>query len=102
MSKREDYAQASRDSIKRDFQRIQQQKDEKRGKRIQTINPTCFYAKFSRFFVGRLMELVKQKESDSSTGWYKFIHDADRVALNTAAGHSNLKEEYFLERPKFK
>lgn len=71
--------------------------------RICAINPVCMYAKFSRFFVGKLVVLVcKKGVGDSTTGYYQFIHDDDRKALNDAAGWSDNKKQYLLERPKLK
>ena len=71
--------------------------------RIQSINPACQYAKFSRFFVGKLVQLVeKTGVGDSTTGWYEFVFDDDRQALNEAAGWSDAKTRYLLERPKLK
>lgn len=73
------------------------------GKRISMINPTCEYARFARFFVGKLVRLIsKSGVGDSTTGWYEFIHDEDRKKLNEAGGWSDNKKMYLLERPKFK
>ena len=71
--------------------------------RIASINPVCEYIKFARYFCNKLVRLVERKGTgDSTTGWYEFVHDADRQALNQAAGWSDNKNRYFLERPKFK
>lgn len=71
--------------------------------RISSINPNCQYAKFARFFIGKLVKLVnKTGVGDSTTGWYEFVFDEDRKALNEAAGWSDRKNRYLLERPKLK
>lgn len=71
--------------------------------RISSINPNCQYAKYAKFFVGKLVKLVnKTGVGDSTTGWYEFLFDEDRKALNEAAGWSDRKNRYLLERPKFK
>lgn len=76
---------------------------EGRGFRIININPNCEYAKYARFFVGRLVRLVKKTGiGDSTTGWYQFLRDKDRLALNQAAGWSDRKREYLLENPNLK
>ena len=76
---------------------------EGRAFRITNINPVCEYAKYARFFVGRLVRLVRKTGvGDSTTGWYEFLHDKDRLALNQAAGWSENKKQYLLERPKLK
>ena len=71
--------------------------------RIQSINPACQYAKYARFFVGKLVQLEeKTGVGDSTTGWYGFVFEDDRKALNEAAGWSDAKRRYLLERPKLK
>lgn len=119
-----DYEAISRRSIKRDFypERIylNQRKTPENGNsrgiraqpdngnegnvyRIASVNMICEYAKYSRFFTGKLVRLIRSKGiGDSTTGWYEFIHDEDRVAINQAAGWSDNKREYLLERPKLK
>lgn len=77
--------------------------NEAEAKRVSSINPACMYAKYSRFFVGKLVRLVSRKGiGDSTTGYYEFVHDEDRKALNEAAGWSDNKKQYLLERPKFR
>ena len=71
--------------------------------RISSINPGCQYAKFAKYFIGKLVKLVnKTGIGDSTTGWYEFVFDEDRKALNEAAGWSDRKNRYLLERPKLK
>lgn len=48
------------------------------------------------------MLVCKKGVGDSTTGYYQFIHDDDRKALNDAAGWSDNKKQYLLERPKLK
>lgn len=80
-----------------------QEPEEGESKRVASINPICEYSKFARFFVGKLVRLISKKGvGDSTTGWYEFVHDEDRKALNEAAGWSDNKKMYLLERPKFK
>lgn len=116
-----DFEAISRRSIKRDFfsERIYIQgkkmpenektqkititsPDEGETKRISTINQACMYAKYARFFVGKLVRLVSKKGVGDSTTYYEFVHDEDRKALNQAAGWSDNKKQYLLYRPKFK
>ena len=71
--------------------------------RISSINPNCQYAKYAKYFLGKLVKLVnKTGIGDSTTGWYEFVFDEDRKALNEAAGWSDRKNRYLLERPKMK
>ena len=128
VNKKPDYGAISKRSIKRDFYseeiHIQKKKiPEKRNLpkitetekakkqeespdnpcRVASINPNCQYAKLARFFVGKLVrQVTKTGIGDSTTGWYEFVHDEDRKALNEAAGWSDRKNRYLLERPKFK
>ena len=116
--RRTDYGEISRRSIAEDFyseemygrrkitpenQNSHEINGREDGKRISMINPTCEYARFARFFVGKLVRLIsKSGVGDSTTGWYEFIHDEDRKKLNEAGGWSDNKKMYLLERPKFK
>lgn len=125
VKRRTDFEAISRHSVQRDFypERIyldKKKSPEKRNSveittpksstpiegrafRVTNINPSCEYAKYARFFVGRLVRLKhKTGVGDSTTGWYEFLHEKDRAALNQAAGWSDNKKEYLLERPKLK
>jgi hypothetical protein len=72
--------------------------------RIKSITPTCQYIKYARYIVGRQMKLNRKTGGmpGSTTGWYEFVHDEDRKALNHAAGWSDAKFEYLFENPKLK
>jgi hypothetical protein len=120
--KKVDYGSISRRSVRQDFypEKIHVPKEKAPQKRnfpeisgrvnpaekpfrIQSITPVCQYEKFSRFFVGKLVQLaVKTGVGDSTTGWYEFVFEDDRKALNEAAGWSDNKRKYLLERPKLK
>lgn len=130
VNKRPDYGAISKRSIKKDFfpEQIHVHKEKTPEKRnfekitetkkvkhleryessdapcrISSINPNCQYAKYARFFLGKLVKLVnKTGIGDSTTGWYEFVFDEDRKALNEAAGWSDRKNRYLLERPKLK
>lgn len=120
-NKRTDFGEISRRSVARDFyperiyirekkiaqnensHKITCNKPETDAKRILSINPICEYARYARYFVGKLVRLVNHSGvGDSTTGWYEFVHDEDRLALNAAAGWSENKKMYLLERPKFR
>lgn len=130
VNKRPDYGAISKRSIKKDFfpEQIHVHKEKTPEKRnfekitetkkvkhleryessdapcrISSINPNCQYAKYAKFFLGKLVKLVnKTGIGDSTTGWYEFVFDEDRKALNEAAGWSDRKNRYLLERPKLK
>ena len=130
VNKKPDYGAISKRSIKKDFfsEEIHIRKEKTQEKRnlqeitamkkvkqleqyeaadipcrISSINPGCQYAKFAKYFIGKLVKLVnKTGIGDSTTGWYEFVFDEDRKALNEAAGWSDRKNRYLLERPKLK
>lgn len=88
---------------KRNLPEITLPKEAGRVYRVININPACEYARYARFIVGKLFRLVETKGvGDSTTGWYEFVNDEERAALNKAAGWSNNKDRYFFERPKLK
>ena len=109
-----DFGAISRSSIKKDFQRVQRYPaKEKRPqieelpkinaeRRIIHISETSAYAKFARYIVGKLVRL-KEKANVGGNSWYcEFVYDDDRKALNMAAGWSDNKKLYLLDRVKFK
>lgn len=109
-----DYGEVARRSVQRDFQQrpnrpeknpkpeIQEAPTAGKESRILSINPSCQYAKLARFWVGKLVRCVESRGAGTTTGWYEFVFDDDRLALNAAAEWSDAKQRYFLERPKFK
>lgn len=115
-----DYGAISRRSVRSDFyrekiylpeqnggntgnsQKISPQPENGDVRRVVLIGPNCEYLRFSKYFVGKLMRLEERTGvKDSTTGWYSFVHDEDREALNQAAGWTT-KKRYLLVRPKFK
>lgn len=70
--------------------------------RIIHISENCSYAQYARFVVGKLVRLIEPKGNNTTSGWYEFVFDDDRRALNAAAGWSDSKKMYLFERPKFK
>lgn len=108
-----DYSAISRQSVQKDFQkqRIHPERNKSpqikdiakiKDPRIAEINEGCQYAKFARFLVGKAVKCVESKGEHTTSGWYKFIFDDDRKALNRAAGWSDNKKIYLLERPKLR
>ena len=109
-----DYGAISRQSIKRDFQielinapgpkmpQIEKMPKINQDLRIIHINENCSYSKYARFIVGKLFRLVESNGANTTTGWFEFVFDQDRKALNAAAQWSDNKKKYFFERPKFK
>lgn len=105
-----DYGMVSRLSIQRDFRdasfrrrnQIQQPDTEpKQGnniKRVLSISDKSNYAKYKRFFVGKLVRILRPAPSG---GYYvEFVRDNDRVFLNANAEWHD-KREYLLDGAKF-
>lgn len=109
---RTDYADVSRQSIRRDFQnasfrkqgrqprpRIQKPDEpETNVRRVMALSETSGYAKYRRFFIGKLVRVLRP----ALTGGYyvEFVRDEDRKYLNANAGWSD-KREYLLDGVRF-
>lgn len=95
-----DYADASKRSIKKDLIRARQEKSaDAANKRIKEVRPTSSYYKYSRYIVGRLVRITGQGLCGNVC---EFVHDEDRQALNHAAGWSDKKKEYIFDSVIFK
>lgn len=109
-----DYGAISRQSIKRDFIAMKEQPQGEKPRQIEEkpklnqdvrvihISEKCYYAKYARYIVGKLFRVIELNEGSTNTGWYEFVYDADRKALNAAASWSDSKKRYMFERPQFK
>jgi hypothetical protein len=104
-----DYDTAIRKSIEMDRPKLllikkpKEQTNDPKAPRIKHINPRCEYARYARLFVGRKVEKIRDSAGtigNSTTGYYRFIFDDDRKAVNKAAGWSDFKTEYLLEKPE--
>lgn len=105
------FAEASKTSIKKDFQGTQKRPEERKPEVKQEIAPGAErrviqisekgdYAKYHRCIVGKLVRLIRKSIHG---GWYcEFVFDDDRKALNQAAGWSDRKKEYLFDGLKFK
>ena len=101
-----DYHELVRRSIRKDFAKANFARNGRapkvphplNTKRIVSIGEKSTYFEFRRYIVGRLVRLVN---NTGGGGWYEFVNDADRVALNAAAGWSNNKRQYFFDAVKF-
>lgn len=69
--------------------------------RIDKLHDDCYYFKFSRYILKKAMIKV-EGNNYSTTGYYKFAYDEDRKKLNSAAGWSDRKDKYKLEKPTIK
>nr|DAM99104.1 MAG TPA: hypothetical protein [Caudoviricetes sp.] len=105
--KRYDYLEMSRKSIRKDFQNVsfRRQGREPRAaasdgyvKRVVAMNERSSYAEFRRFFLGKLVRILRP---GIHGGYYvEFVKDEDRKSLNANAGWSS-KREYLLDGVKF-
>ena len=110
---KQDFAEVSRRSIRKDFQnasfrtqgrqprpRPQEQRPESESnvKRVLALSDTSGYAKYKRFFVGKLVRILRPAFSG---GYYvEFVRDDDRKYLNANAGWDD-KRVYLLDGAKF-
>lgn len=107
------FGRVSKRSIKKDFnetsaytkeeprQEIDEQPTENSERRVAYINETSAYARYARFFVGKLVRL-KRPATFGGNSWYvEFVFDDDRKALNKFADWTT-KTEYLLDGVKFK
>lgn len=105
------FARISKQSIKKDFNKnkkhikeeprpeFNERPKENSERRVAQIFETSAYAKYARFFVGKLVRVLRP---GSFGGYYvEFVFDDDRKALNYAADWTN-KTEYLLDGVKFK
>lgn len=102
-----DYNELVRRSIRKDFAkanfkrngRVPKTPHPKNTRRVVELNDASAYKQFRRYIVGRLVRII---ESGIHGGyWVEFIRDADRDALNTAAGWSKDKRRFLLDGVKF-
>lgn len=110
---RRDFADVSRRSIRKDFKsasfrtqgreprpRPQEQKTEHESdiRRVLSLSEKSGYAKYKRFFVGKLVRILRPAMSG---GYYvEFVREEDSNFLNANAEWKN-KREYLLDGAKF-
>ena len=101
-----DYAELVRRSIRKDFAKANFKRNgrapktphPKNTKRVVALNEQSEYFRFKRYFVGKLIRVVEG--ANAGGVWVEFVRDADREALNAAAGWSS-KRKYLLYGAKF-
>lgn len=97
-------------SVQRDFQRpnyTQSKKQETEEtpqvgavRRITFVTQTSAYYQYKGYLIGKAVRIINP---GLVCGWEcQFVYDADRVALNNAAGWSDAKNTYLLDGVKFK
>lgn len=108
-----DFAEVSRRSIRKDFKkasfrrqgreprpRIQEQEPEQASniKRVLALSDTSTYAKYKRFFIGKLVRILRPAISGGN--YVEFVRDDDRKFLNANTGWND-KREYLLDGAKY-
>ena len=102
-----DYNELVRRSIRKDFDkanfvrngRAPKTPHPKRTKRVVDLNDASAYKQFRRLIVGRLVRIIEPGYNGGF--WVELVRDADRDALNAAAGWTNDKRRYLLDGVKF-
>lgn len=89
-----------KDFAKANFKRNRERKTphKKDTKRVIYLNERSMYFRYRRFILGKLVRLF-ERGTDGYV-WVEFVHDADREALNRAAGWTD-KRRYLLDGAKF-
>lgn len=90
---RKDFAKAN---FKRNARTPREKKQ--RVKRVKELFETSEYYKFRKLIVGRLVRVIEQGLIGGF--WVEFVRDADRDALNRAAGWDD-KKQFLLDGVKF-
>lgn len=102
-----DYEDLVRRSIRKDFAKANFKRNgrapktphPKNTRRVVELNETSMYYPFRKFIVGKLFRIVG-KGFDGGV-WVDFVNDAERNALNAAAGWSNDKRRFLLDGVRF-
>lgn len=110
---KQDFAEVSRRSIRKDFKnasfykqgrqpRVRTQasseQPESNVKRVLALSDTSGYARYKRFFIGKLVRILRPAISG---GYYvEFVRDDDRKYLNANAGWDD-KREYLLDGARY-
>ena len=104
LKKREtDFRAISRDSMRRDFNRVQtyhqkgKRPEIKKQPELNAVRRIAFISENSSYYKQRIIKPIE-------TGGFicEFVYDADRRALNDNAGWSDMKKEYLFDCIKFK
>jgi hypothetical protein len=108
------FARASKNSIKKDFNRPKtynkeeikpehnQPPQENSERRVHQITEHSEYYRYHRLLVGRLVKILEHSDIGSRSYYVSFVFDEDRKALNKAAGWSDAKDKYLLDGVIFK
>ena len=102
-----DYNELVRRSIRRDFAKANFKRNgrapktphPKNTRRVVALNEGSSYYPYRRYIVGKLVRLAE--EGFAGGYWVEFVNDADRDALNRAAGWSENKTRYLFDGAKF-
>ena len=93
-----------RKSIRKDFAGAKFKKPKKphaaNTKRIVSVDDRSEYARWRKFLLGKIVHLEYAAMAGAGI-WVSFVNDADRKALNRAAGWSDEKTMYLLNGVKF-
>lgn len=104
-----DYNELVRRSIRKDFAKANFKRNgrapktphPKNTRRVVALNDASAYKQFRRLIVGRLVRIIESGFNCNGGYWVEFVRDADRDALNAAAGWSKDKRRFLLDGVKF-
>lgn len=101
-----DYNELVRKSIRRDFAKANFKRSgrapkvphPKNTRRVRELTEASGYYEYRKLIIGKLVRILKAGLLEGF--WVEFVRDADRDALNKAAGWKN-KREFLLNGVKF-
>ena len=101
-----DYNEIVRKSIRKDFARANFKRNgrvpktphPKNTRRVRELTEASGYYEYRKLIIGKLVRILKAGLLEGF--WVEFVRDADRDALNKAAGWKN-KREFLLNGVKF-
>lgn len=101
-----DYGELVRRSIRKDFAKANFKRNgrapktphPKNTRRVIELNENSTYRNYRRYIVGKLVRIIAPEIHNGY--WVEFVRDADRDALNAAAGWTG-KQRFLLDGVKF-
>lgn len=99
---REDFGVVSRRSIQKELSEPKTLVKAPKSSRINYLSSQCEYSRYSHLFVNKAVRLVESTSIFNSSGWYEFVYEEDRIAVNKMMGYSDKKRLYLLYKPVLK
>ena len=102
LKSKEDFGVVSRRSIQKELSQTKTLHKAPKATRIDYLSAGCEYVDYSYLFAGKAVKLVESTSIFNTSGWYEFVYDEDRQAVNKKLGYSDKKRLYLLYKPVLK